>query len=65
MLDKNKKSLEVEALENRVAPMLVSAPAPEPAPEPGGGGSFPEPIGTPQLPKHDNPGWIRKVQDPV
>jgi len=57
-----KQSLEFEPLENRVAPILVSAPAPEQEPEPGGGGGTTSdyPVQTPQ-PKHWNPGWMRKT----
>ena len=64
MVDKSKKSLEVEELENRVAPIIVVATAPEPAPEPsGGGGGVTSDI--PPLPKHDNPGQVRKVVVPL
>jgi len=66
MVDKSKKSLEVEELEKRVAPILVHVTAPEPAPEPSGGGGV---VSTPdpgqELPKHDNPGQIRKVVVPL
>jgi len=66
MRDKNLKSLEVEALENRVAPILVVVPSlPEPEPGPGGAGPTNDPIGSiPEnpYPKHRNPGWLRKTQ---
>ena len=64
MMDK-RKSLEFEALENRVAPILVAVPLPEPTQEPGGGG---EPVvydPSPTLPKHDNPGQWKKVDVPL
>ena len=65
MVDK-KKSLRFEALENRVAPLVVVGPIldHEPAPIGGGGGSTAsDPVYTePALAKHDNPGWNRKVQ---
>ena len=43
MVDKTKKELKFEPLENRVAPILVMAPAPEPVPTPTGGGTPPDP----------------------
>ena len=61
----NKKSLEAEELENRVAPILVYAPIPEPTQEPGGGGVVSTPDPGQELPKHDNPGQIRKVVVPL
>ena len=65
MVDKAKKELEFESLENRVAPILVYAPAPgDPSSDPSGGGSpAPAPTGTPD-PKHDNWGQQKKVLVP-
>jgi hypothetical protein len=63
MVDKTKKALQVENLENRVAPILVVAPAPEPAPEPAPGGGSGTITSTPVFQKHDNPGWNRKMQE--
>ena len=57
----NKKSLMVEELENRVAPILVVVPAPEPGPssdpqqQPGSTDG-----GDPLIKKHYKPGWLRK-----
>jgi len=64
MVDKTKKELEFESLENRVAPILVAAPAPSDPSDPSGGGtSAPEPSTLPD-PKHDNWGQIKKVYVP-
>ena len=53
MIDRTKKPLDVEDLENRVAPMLVMAPAPDPVPAPA-----PEqpPVGTGATPVRAVPG---------
>ena len=63
MADKTKKELEWESLENRLAPVLVAAPAPsDPLPPSGGGGGIaPDPIVRIPQPKHPNPGWYRKT----
>jgi len=61
-MDKVKKTLKVEELEKRVAPMVAYKPAPEPTSDPGGGGSS-DPIVP--APKHDNPGQVKKVVVPL
>jgi len=65
MVDKSKKSLEAEELENRVAPILVYAPIPEPTQEPGGGGVVSTLDPDTQLPKHENYGQTKKVVVPL
>lgn len=53
MMNPTKKSLDVEDLENRVAPILVMAPTPEPVPTtPGGATPPPDPIILDPAPVH-------------
>lgn len=62
MMDRSKQSLDVEDLENRVAPTLVMAPAPVPSPVPsGGGGTGSDPEVYPPAPQgHHGHGWLKK-----